>query len=304
MISHPSEQISPATSVEDDTDTPNRKRNWKRRVTAVTAMAVLAAGLSGCGGNTVSAKIVPKAPVTTSAPNGAGVMAPSPEAAPTPVAAETTSPEGAALVAAYETLPIDQFNELPRDQRLKVVYDIYNTIGQGYLTEYMGEVLSDGKAIYDHNPAVQQAYPTDNGALIVAQNGFANSAAAAYKQNYTVPGGGPINLNGAEQLMSGVTYNVGEKDTTGQYKEMVSILTQNVNAQKLPNMAGIIALDTSPLQTGVDKEGKSIQYKDVLVTAYGNTEKTREVFTTFPDKDGVPRSMWLVESSVKATSLK
>lgn len=277
----------------------------KQKLIAGISGAFLTLGL-GAGLKSMSdnQQIAPTGPVATA--KATPTTAPTPEASATSTetATQTTSPEGSALVAAYESLPIGQFNELPRDQRLKVVYDTYSVLGQGYLTGYMSDTLSDGKAIGDHNPAVNQAYPTDNGQVIIDQYVFANAAAAALKINYTAEGDGPLNLDGAQQLLSGVTYEVGSKDKSNEYNGMVGILKQNVNAQKLTGFGSFMALDTSPMGKGVDAEGQPIEYKDVLLNpGTGHTSKLRFVFTTFADKDGQSRSLWLVMSDQPATTL-
>lgn len=275
---------------------------WVRRCGVTIAGVAVAAVLVSCASGAASTRSVATAKATPSATS----TAPEATASPTKTAAPTANPEAAALVEAYKSLPINEFNALPREQRLKVVWDTYNTMGRdGDLGDYMKTILPGGtKAMYDYNPTQTLASTADNGQLIIDQYLFASQAAAAQKKDITSFGDGPLDFNHAQQLLSGVTYEVGAKDKSPDYRIAVETMKENVNAANLTGSESFLALDTSVLKKGVDADGQPIEYKNVLLNpGTGRTHKIQFNFTTFRGADGQEHSLWLEVSDTYATSL-
>ena len=306
------------------TSSPNTPENHKRRnmFLAGGAVLVLAAGglvakvISG-GNESEKVKFQPGASApsvitTTPTPTSNAETSPAtlppllPTATPNPTAPEIKKTTDTSVIEAYRSLDIKQFNELPRETRLMVVYDTYTKLADGYLTQYMDQIMKDGQPLFDHNPAMSDYVPqiTDDGQKILNYHLFGTSAAAALKVDITAPGEGPLDFNKAQQLLSGVTYNVGDKDLSNNYKGNVSVLdgirTRTTskgtgNAARLAYQQDMFVTETSDHEQGKDSDGNDITYKDIVYnTGHGQTFQARFIMTSFTDKSGAERHMWLI----------
>ncbi|MBC7943452.1 hypothetical protein H7X68_03065 [Candidatus Saccharibacteria bacterium] len=300
----------PKSWAESHPDTKEKGFTRKRQFLAGMAATALALGI-GVGANAMNSKderVAPVTPVATAEANPpVAPVAPEVTATPEETADETIDSEASAIFELNKKLSIESFNKRPRDERLGFVWSVYSELAEtGNLSDFMDQKLGDGEEVYEHNPAIAQtpAYEIDNGQRIMNFQIFSEATAAAFKQDTTTGGDGPLDFKTAQKLLSGLTYDVGTKDKSDKYSGMVDLLDDSTQARRLSGFESIMALDTSKLQTGVDAEGEQIKYKDVLYNpGTGETFAARFVFKTFTGADNKEHSLWLRISTKKATSL-
>lgn len=282
----------------------------KQKLIAGISGAALALGI-GAGLKSMGSsdeQIAPVGPVATAEMTPSATVTPEATATPPETVAPVINAEIAANVELNKNSPIEVFNKRPRDERLAFVWDRYNYLAStGDLSEFMRTETLNSGAIYLHNPATPgtEPNPLDDGVRIMNNQIFAEQAAAAWKKNTSEVGDGPLDLPTATKLLSGLTYEVGSKDKSGQYADTLKyVLEASPNAQQELGFEKTSVYATSDLKKGVDVDNKPIDYKDVIYTAgIGKTYEARFVYKTFIGSDSQEHSLWLMLSEKIATKI-
>lgn len=268
------------------------RSGWTKKTIAGMAAAAVTSMpfITACAPKKVSAE-----PVPASAP-----AVPGTETSATPTAKERTPEQ--IETDAYEKLTGDEFYALPRDAQLRVVFRKYKEVADTYI--YLADYLSrefNGTQIGNYNPLTNPTDKFSNGAQIVGQNIFTEQITIAQEpegkdSNQTYD---PINVHTAQQLLSGVFYDM----KVGDRGEFASMMLEDINAPGATakqldqeNLNGIVIIDTSPLKKGKDTEGNTIEYKDITISSSGYSYTIRYIYYEFTDETGVLRSIWLQDT--------
>ncbi len=235
----------------------------------------LAASLSGC----LSSVDKAKADTPPASPSTSQEVTPS--ATPTPT---ETFVDKHKIIEAYESLPIEDFNQLPQKERLKVVADKMLSFNMnGGPTELFTAPTAGGKRVLDYDPLMESGEGND-GQSIMEQDAYMTQLVMAQLVDMTRPTG-ELDAHSAQMMISGLTYYVGDKANTVRHTAMLNIIDKNPVVNGYMEYTSPVVSATTDLLTGVDKEGNSIKYKDLTYTQNGNTYEERRVWTPLPPDD-------------------
>jgi|GEM_PF-1405207 len=280
-----------------------KKPSLKRRVAAgLLAVVAIPGGLAACGNGVEQVAHATPAATATEKPFSLAPNAPETTAAPT--IAPMESPQWKSLVETYKSLDIKEFNNLPQEQRLKPVWDTYYQLAtQYYLTDFLDAVAIGGKHLYEYNPLLIPVDKDTDGQTIVNESDFAAQVVMAMKPDITVSGNGLLDKKAAEQMLSGVTFKVGEANP--DYKTLLSSINDGESAGKFKqDPANDRALDYTELIKGKDDAGNPIEYKKVLLsTGTGRTYVNTYNLVDVTDGNGKIQHMYLLASQVRGTAL-
>lgn len=294
-----------------ETKTEEIKKGVSKKL--VAGLAAGAVGTAAAIGGAVAlfrpkedVSAVPAPQPSVSAPQTPGVAPPPAEtSAPAPVETPkpTSSPEatsGDALIEKYRALSVEEFNKLPRSERLKVVWDEYDAMwNKGRATSYFSQDVVGGKMLGEYNPTLV-ASASNSGEEIIGQSFYAEQTIFAQEDPSTIEDstlGEPLVKDTARKMISGYSYYVESPDGTtipaavGRINELIDS-RDTTGQMKFPS---VTIEKTSDLKEEADKEGNRIKYKEVLWTAAGDTASNNTTFVleTFTDKDGKERTLWL-----------
>lgn len=278
------------------------KRNKKRliavgaAVTASAAVATATYGLGARGNNDKNAENPGPRPTTSQS------LEPSPSSKPSTTPEQSVAPiekdDSEKMEYLRSIEKAEDFNQLPRSERLKFVAWEYYQIEQGDKRAFFNqpsqqlvpgneETGDPGIWIYDFNPynsvfPERGATKLDDGQKIVDHVmwfGYQVERAQAADPNNL---DGPVDIEAALKMASGRSYYVDDKHpalTAGTYDEIEHFTRQEKKTGVLSVAERYTATKFSPqLQKGVDAEGKTIEFKDVEYVSHGQTTLGRFVF--------------------------
>lgn len=245
--------------------------SFKRGIAATSLVALSTLALSGCGGSDTKSEA--KSSVSASATATV-------EATPTPSPTKKFE-DPKKIIEAYKSLPVEEFNRLPQEQRLKVVADsMLNINMNGGPTELFTAPTAGGKRVIDYDPLMESGEGND-GQSIMEQDAYMTQLAMAQLVDMTRPTG-DLDTERAQMMLSGLTYYVGDKANTPGYQAMLNIIDKNPVVNGYMDYTSPVVSYTSEMQSGVDNEGNPIKFKDLTYTQIGNTFKERRVWTPLP----------------------
>lgn len=261
----------------------------------------------------------PQPEPTASAPQTPGATAPSAETTPSPSAAETSAANsGAAEIERLKSLPIAQFNKLPREQRLKVALDEYDMIysgrdGKTFYTDYFSDSMISGGLLADYLPVAKDE--STGGELanrnntrqqimnqLIAQEQAVFCQEKNPAQNSENGLKDTMDKDAAKKMASGLYYYIEDGKRIPRANNTFRDIDAAQKAQWLGDtdyqaVDGGEALD---LQTGKDREGKPIQYGDLRfeykLDKFTYTVERRVVLLETDGVDGKSHQQWLIYS--------
>lgn len=235
----------------------------------------LAASLSGC----LSSADKAKADTPPASPSTSQEVTPS--ATPTPT---ETFVDKHKIIEAYESLPIVDFNQLPQKERLKVVADKMLSFNiNGGPSELFTAPTAGGKRVLNYDPLMESGEGND-GQSIMEQDAYMTQLAMAQLVDMTRPTG-ELDAHSAQMMISGLTYYVGDSSNTPRYQTMLNLIDKNPVITGYVDYESPVVTATTDMQTGVDNEGKPIEFKDITYILAGNTYEERRVWTPLPQDD-------------------
>jgi hypothetical protein len=213
-----------------------------------------------------------------------------------------------AAMAKYRDMGTDEFEALPRDERLKYSQYLIDTAAR---TDFYGEGSTD--TLYSKyyaagpNSAKMAISPVravvgNNGSEILESNTYALQVAYIQEvdgEDDTRPlaeaeGNPLLDVSDARKALSSVFYNVGDADiVSNRYLGIVS----HQEGMTSPNsITKDTATDTSKLMNGQDGDGAAVQYKNVTYySADAKTSYARFVYHEFTSYDGSRQASWLID---------
>lgn len=268
--------------------------------------------------------------VTPSPSTGESVV-PSANTSPSPTKSEVVvTKTDAERIAELRTMKIADYNKLLQSERLKPVVDQFYRVYNGDYSYFFGQKFVDkvgpGKnitsGVYEYNPLyeVTGASELNTDQMILNQLFFQEQTIKVQKMKAGVDGMGELNINQANQMISGLSYYVGDEhpeltkntyqlfawdvksiqETTGM-TEPIDVKTRGVAINK----------GVTQLKSGVDADGKSIVYKDIMYKKPSGIYETRVALVEAPTvmlKDledklvPVQGKMWLEYTTAKVSS--
>jgi len=279
-----------------------QRGHWVRRWGATLTIVAVAVALTSCSSAQQVAHAKPTATTTAKpfslAPNTTD------EADPVLTLEAMGNPQWDSLVATYKSLQVPEYNRLPKEQRLKPVWNTYYQIAkEGYLIDFLDSKVIGNKSLADYNPVLMPVDKDTDGQTIVNESDFAAQVVMAMKLDITVSGNGPLDKKAAEQMLSGVTFRVGEANP--DYKTLLSSINDGESAGKFKQSpADDRALDYTELIKGKDATGNPIEYKKVLLsTGTGRTYVNTYNLVDVTDGNGKIQHIYLLASQIRGTVL-
>lgn len=248
---------------------------------------------------TASAPVVPGVPSETEPIDPFSPKAPSAsETAPVTITE--------AQAKSYLELSPDEFDSLPRDQRLAAVHILLST-SKNYQENYVGDNDYD---LINFNP-IDKALSNNDGQSILNQFRYARQLVYAQKQNPADNFDFSINKLNAKHAISAPYYYTMQDEI---YPKDVRTMSEFIDNPGLKNVffnkVSYKIVSTSPLANGTDREGNPIQYKDLVYNvSYVDPEtnkpvtdqqSNRFVYTPYPDPEnpGKTAYIWQVERDI------
>lgn len=192
----------------------------------------------------------------------------------------------------YYEMSIDEFESLPRDERLAyATYLIDQTVTRGnYDRMYGPNTARANYAIEYTTPSLKNTAQNilDNSNFVrqIAAMQFIEGGASA---DHTAQ---PFDKGDGQKLLSAVYYRVGDGNTSNAYKEFKATL----EGLEKPSGIKIIssALDGDKLLTGHDRDGDKVKYKNLTIEGE-DTYYARYIYCEFVSYDNKKQSIWLLD---------
>jgi len=196
---------------------------------------------------------------------------------------EEEPPVESSAIERLETMSFEEFDVLNRQEQLIFVADRLDEIN-GY--------VGYGEELENYNP-VDIADINNNGNEIIQQWLYAKKAALLQVDMTDLVS---LDKSAAKKMLTGPYYY-----TNDQVTESYSRSFETIDAAG--NMIDLTdeytATSTSELQTGVDRDGNPIQYRDIsYFSSNGWAYDGRFVFTEFTNQKGERQGIWQVQQMV------
>lgn len=282
------------TSEQDHKDThgvemsaPGKSGPSRRQKLGIAVACV--AVLSAVGGGVAVYALINNRPPTEKTPADPGKTPKTPEEK----AAKTTTPtnstdEYEAAMERYRDMSVDEFEALPRDERLLYSqFLIDQTVERGnyestYGKGHTGEKYGVTPAVISRDNSGQEVFGSNLYALQISYLQFVESEDK------------PYDLSDGQKVLSAVYYDVGNANVTNSYTNAVNT-EQTLDTPVGIDLTGTV-INTSDLLEGNSMNGDKVEYR--ILTYYDNKSKTRYakyIYHEFTSYDGARKAVWMID---------
>ncbi len=260
-----------------------KKFSPKKAVASVAAFAVFATAGIGCGKELTKSQPQPK-------PTKTEIASPSPEATPANVDMFTNAMEK------YKRMDVETFDELPFDERLQYSqYAIDLTVLSGEYKVLYGQAKSREYKIKPEPVSIDS-----NGQEILDANLYNRQLAYINVGDGKSTGDWAVNYDtrDGEKIFNSVYYETRKgKMVSVDYLDNVAELEKMGKSEQdmfLKNKW--TATGTSDLMSGKDRQGNTIQYKNVKFhNQDGKDFEGKFIYKTYENYDGNEQGVWLLD---------